>query len=189
MLVVTTAQMREMDRLTIQKYGVSGLTLMERAGERIAQTILERLGPTVKKGVLVVAGKGNNGGDGLVVARLLKKKRIPSEVALLAKKNELSPDAGRNLAAYLKLRGKVTEITEASVGLLSERVRGKGLLVDAILGTGIRNAVKGLYAEAITLMNDSAVPLVAADIPSGLDSDSGMPLGVAVQAEMTVALA
>lgn len=188
MLVVTAEQMRDMDRLTIQKYGVPSLTLMERAGERIAQAMLERLGRALKKGVLVVAGKGNNGGDGLVVARLLKKKRIPSEVALLAKKNELSPDAAHNLGAYLKLRGKVTEVTEASVGLLKERLRGKGLLVDAILGTGIKNAVGGLYAEAITLMNASGVPMVAADIPSGLDSDSGMPLGVAVQAEMTVAL-
>lgn len=189
MFVVTAAQVRDMDRLTIQKYAVPSLTLMERAGERITQAILERFGRAVKKGVLVVAGKGNNGGDGLVVARLLKKKRIPVEVALLAKKSELSPDAVHNLGAYLKLRGKVTEISETSVGLLGERLRSKGLLVDAILGTGIKNAVGGLYAEAITLMNASGVPTVAADIPSGLDSDSGMPLGVALRAEMTVALA
>ena len=189
MLIVTTAQMRDMDRLTIQKYAVPSLTLMERAGERITQAIVERFGRTVKKGVLVIAGKGNNGGDGLVVARLLKKKRIPSEVALLAKKNELAPDAAHNLGAYLKLKGKVSEISAASVGQLGALLRGKGLLVDAILGTGIKNAVGGLYAEAITLMNASGVPTVAADIPSGLDSDSGMPLGVAVQAEMTVTLA
>src|ERR671923_2327733 len=100
MIVVTAEEMREMDRLTIQKYGVPSLTLMERAGEGIAQTIVEGYGRAAKKGVLVVAGKGNNGGDGLVVARLLQKKRIPSEVALLAKKNELSPDAAHNLASY-----------------------------------------------------------------------------------------
>ena len=189
MFVVTAAQMREMDRLTIQKYGVPSLTLMERAGEGITKAILERFGRAAKKGVLIVAGKGNNGGDGLVVARLLKKKKIPCEVVLLAGKNELSPDAAHNLGAYLKLRGKVTEITEGSLGLLSERMRGKGLLVDGILGTGIKNVVGGLYAEAITLMNASGVPMVAVDIPSGLDTDNGTPLGVAVQAEMTVALA
>jgi hydroxyethylthiazole kinase-like uncharacterized protein yjeF len=189
MLVVTAEQMREMDRLMIQKYGVPSLTLMERAGEGITQAILETFGRAVKKGVLVVAGKGNNGGDGLVVARLLQKKRISSEVILLAKRSELSPDAAHNLGAYLKRKGKVTEITGASLDLLSARLGGKGLLVDAILGTGIKSAVGGLYAEAITLMNAAGVPTVAVDIPSGLDSDSGRPLGVAVQAEMTVALA
>jgi ADP-dependent NAD(P)H-hydrate dehydratase / NAD(P)H-hydrate epimerase len=189
MLVVTAEEMREMDRLTIQKYGVPSLTLMERAGEEITTAILERFERAAKKGVLVVAGKGNNGGDGLVVARLLKKKRIPSEVALLARKNEVSPEAAHNLRAYVRVRGKVTEIAETSLGLLSERIRGKGLLVDAILGTGIKSAASGLYGEAITLMNTSGIPNVAVDIPSGLDADNGTPLGVAVQAEMTVALA
>src|SRR5678816_4573458 len=107
MFVVTAEQMREMDRLTIQKYGVPSLTLMERAGEGIAKAILERFGRAAKKGVLVVAGKGNNGGDGFVVARLLKKKRISCEVALLARRDELSPDATHNFNSFVKLKGKV----------------------------------------------------------------------------------
>jgi ADP-dependent NAD(P)H-hydrate dehydratase / NAD(P)H-hydrate epimerase len=189
MLVVTAAQMREMDRLTIQKYGVPSLTLMERAGEGITKAILERFARAAKKGVLVVAGKGNNGGDGFVVARLLKKKRIPCEVALLARQNELSPDAAHNLGSYAKLRGNVTEITEGSLRRLSERMGGKGLLVDGILGTGIKSAVTGLYGDAITLMNAAGAPIVSVDIPSGLDTDSGTSLGAAIQAEMTVALA
>src|SRR5262245_40534169 len=188
MLVVTAAQMREMDRLTIQKYSVPSLTLMEQAGEEITKAILERFGRAAKKGVLVVAGKGNNGGDGFVVARLLKKKRIPCEVALLARKNELSPDAAHNLGSYAKLRGKVIEITEGSLSLLSERMHGKGLLVDGILGTGIKSAVAGLYGDAITLMNAAGVPIVSVDIPSGIDTDNGTPLGAAIQAEMTVVL-
>jgi hydroxyethylthiazole kinase-like uncharacterized protein yjeF len=189
MLVVTAEQMREMDRLTIQKYGIPSLKLMERAGEGITKAILESFGRAAKKGVLIVAGKGNNGGDGLVVARLLRKKRISCEVALLARKDELSPDAAHNLKAYVKLRGKVTEVGQASLDFLSERMRDKGLLVDAILGTGTKNIVRGVYAEAITLMNASGLPIVAVDIPSGLDTDRGTPLGVAIQAEMTVALA
>jgi NAD(P)H-hydrate epimerase len=188
MLVVTAEQMREMDRLTVQKYGVSSLTLMERAGAGIAAAILRRFGRAAKKGVLIVAGKGNNGGDGLVVARLLKKKRIPCEVALLARKDELSPDAAHNLSAYLKLKGKVVEITADGLELLGRRMSGKGLLVDAILGTGMKNEVRGFYAEAITLMNSSGLPIVAVDIPSGLDTDNGKPLGVSTQAEMTVSL-
>lgn len=122
MLVVTAQQMREMDRLTIQKYGVPSVKLMERAGEGITQAILENFGRGAKKGVLVVVGKGNNGGDGLVVARLLRKKRISCEVALLARKDELSPDAAHNLGAYVKLRGKVTEVGQASLAVLSERM-------------------------------------------------------------------
>src|SRR4029434_5424091 len=168
MLVVTAEQMREMDRLTIQKYGVAGLSWMSRAVEGITRGILERFARAAKKGVLIVAGKGNNGGDGLVVARLLKKKKIPCEVALLARKNELSPDAAHNLGTYLKLRGKVTEIAEGSLGLFSERLRGKGVLVDRIIGNGIKNAVGGLYGGAITLMNAAGVPIISVDIPSGL---------------------
>jgi NAD(P)H-hydrate epimerase len=189
MIVVTAEQMREMDRLTIEKYGVPSLALMERAGEGIAQAILERFSRVAKKGVLIVAGKGNNGGDGLVVARLLKKQRIPCEVALLARKDEVSPDSAHNLRAYMKLKGKVVEIDPRGLDLLRQRMKGKGLLVDAILGTGMKNDVRGIYAEAITLMNASGVPLVAVDIPSGLDTDKGTPLGVSIQAEMTVALA
>ena len=188
MIVVTAEQMREVDRLTIQKYGVPSLTLMERAGEGVTQAILERFGRAAKKGVLIVAGKGNNGGDGLVVARLLKKKRIPCEVALLARENEVSPDAAVNLRAYSNAKGKLFEITEGCLATLSQRMNGKGLVVDAILGTGIKNEVRGLYAEAITLMNASGLPAIAVDMPSGLHTDTGSPLGVAIQAEMTVSL-
>ena len=99
MIVVTAAQMRELDRLTIEKYATPSLTLMERAGEGIAAAILQRFARAAKKGVLIVAGKGNNGGDGFVVARLLKKKRIPCEVVLLARREELTADAAHNLRA------------------------------------------------------------------------------------------
>src|SRR5437867_13078590 len=187
MLVVTAEEMREMDRLTIQKYGVSSLVLMERAGEGIADA-LKRFGRAGKMGVLVVAGKGNNGGDGLVVARLLKQKHIPCEVVLLAKRDELSPDAARNYKEFLKVRGKVVEATEGGLDRLAERMSGKRLLVDTILGTGIKDEVRSLYAEAITLMNASGVSIVAVDIPSGLHTDKGTPLGVSIQAEMTVSL-
>ena len=188
MLIVTAEQMREIDRLTIEKYGVPSLTLMERAGEAVTRAIQKRFARNAKKGVLIVAGKGNNGGDGLVVARLLKKKRIPCEVALLARAEELSIDATHNLRAYLKLKGKVTEISAQRLDLLSARVSKNALIVDAILGTGIKSEVRGLFADAITLINAAGLPVVAVDIPSGLDTDKGGPLGVAIQAEMTAAL-
>ena len=188
MLIVTAEQMREIDRLTIEKYGVPSLTLMERAGEAVTRAIQKRFARNAKKGVLIVAGKGNNGGDGLVVARLLKKKRIPCEVALLARAEELSIDATHNLRAYLKLKGKVTKISAQRLDLLSARMSKNAVIVDAILGTGIKSEVRGLFADAITLINAAGLPVVAVDIPSGLDTDKGGPLGVAIQAEMTAAL-
>ena len=186
MFVVTADEMRELDRLTVQRYGVPSLTLMERAGEGVVSALLERFGRIARGGVLVVAGKGNNGGDGLVVARRLKKKRIPCEVVLLSRKEELSHDAAANLRAYLKARGKLFEVGSDSLSLLSHRIQGKKLLVDAVLGTGLKEEVRGLYAEAITIMNAAGLPIVAVDLPSGLDADKGRPLGVAVKAEMTV---
>ena len=87
---------------------------------------MQNFARNAKQGVLIVAGKGNNGGDGFVVARLLKKKRIPCEVALLARKDELSPDATHNLRAYLKLKGKVTEISADQLELLGERMSRRG---------------------------------------------------------------
>lgn len=188
MLVVTSEQMREMDRLTIQTYGVSSLTLMERAGEAVTQAILERYARNAKKGVVIVSGKGNNGGDGLVTARLLKQRRIPCEVVLLARNDELSDDAAHNLRGYLKLKGKVTEVGADGLGLLKQRIDKSGLVVDAILGTGIKSEVRGLFAEAIALINAASLPVLAVDIPSGLHTDQGVALGAAVQAATTVAL-
>ena len=186
MLVVTAKEMRELDRLTIEKYGVPSLTLMERAGEGVFDALLERFPKATKKGVLVVAGRGNNGGDGLVVARYLKKKRIPCEVILLARKENLSHDAGANLRAYLRAKGKISEGEETALSHLTKKFKDYGVLVDAIFGTGLSKAVQGLYADAIEAMNASGLPIVAVDMPSGLDTDSGRPLGIAVQAETTV---
>jgi hydroxyethylthiazole kinase-like uncharacterized protein yjeF len=188
MLVVTSKEMRVLDRLTIEKYRVPSLALMENAGAAIALALLKRFGKAAKGGVLVVCGKGNNGGDGLVVARHLKKKSIPCAVVLLAQKEDLAPDAAENFRAYLKIKGTIFEARENSLALLARHLKGKKLVVDAILGTGLKEEVRGAYAEAIALINSSGLPVVAADVPSGLDSDTGRPLGAAIKAEMTVAL-
>lgn len=188
MIVVTAEEMREMDRVTIQEYGVPSPVLMERAGQAVTRALIKSFGQAAKRGVLVVAGKGNNGGDGLVVARHLKAKRVPCEVVLLADPKELSHDAAENLRAFLKRRGKLYEAAGGSLSPLRDRLKGKGVLVDAILGTGLKEEVRGVYARAITMMNGSGLPIVAVDVPSGLDSDGGGPLGATIKAAMTVAL-
>ena len=186
MLVVTAKEMRELDRFTIEECGVPSLTLMERAGQGVFKALVERYPKAVKKGVLVVAGRGNNGGDGLVVARHLKKKRIPCEVILLGRRENLSPDSGTNLRAYLNAKGKINEGEETALSLLTKKIKDYGVLVDAIFGTGLSKPVRGVHGEVIEAMNASGLPIVAVDLPSGLDTDRGVPLGVAVQAETTV---
>ena len=187
MYLVTAAEMRELDRLTIEEYGTPGHLLMERAGAGATEALLDAFPHVRTVPVLVVAGKGNNGGDGFVIARLLKKKGIRCEVVLAARKAEVKGDALRNLTAFLRLRGQVTEVTEpAHLDLVQDKLGRCGLVVDALLGTGLNAPLHGLMAALIDLINASGVPVVAVDIPSGLDTDRGKPLGTAIQAELTV---
>lgn len=186
MRVVTAAEMRRLDHLAIHAHGVPGLELMERAGERVAEAVADRWSRPARRGVLVAAGKGNNGGDGLVAARLLREREFPCEVACTARAEELSPDAAANLERYRAGGGRFTEVPPGDLAPLRRGVRGKGLVVDALLGTGLRSPVEGFLAEVVEFLNASGLPIVAVDTPSGLDSDRGAPLGAAVQAEATV---
>ena len=186
MYLVSAAQMRELDRLTIEKYGTPGHVLMERAGSGATQALLDFFEQRPKR-VIVVAGRGNNGGDGFVMARLLKKQGIACEVILAAKKREVRGDARRNLQAFLRLRGRVEEITALEqVPAAEKRLERCDVIVDALLGTGLNTAVRGIQAALIASMNARDVPIVSVDIPSGLHADSGQPVGCAVEAALTV---
>jgi ADP-dependent NAD(P)H-hydrate dehydratase / NAD(P)H-hydrate epimerase len=190
MYVVTAKEMRELERLTIERYGTPGHVLMERAGAGAAEILLAAFPQARTAPVLVFAGKGNNGGDGFVIARLLKKQGIACEVLLAAKRADVTGDALRSLTAFLRLRGRVTEVTDSGSGtLVQKKLRECGLVVDALLGTGLNAPVRGLLAELIALINGSGVPVLAADVPSGLDADRGIPLGAAVKAKLTVTFA
>src|SRR5215831_14810782 len=135
--LVTSAQMRELDRRTIE-LGTAGAVLMERAGKGIAAYLLARWRTACRRGVLVVAGRGNNGGDGFVVARLLKAKGYRATVALLATRDRVGGDARLNLDRWLRARGRLIEIaSEADLERLSSEIRTAGLVLDAILGTGL----------------------------------------------------
>src|SRR5690348_6773195 len=177
--LVTAQQMRELDRLTIE-HGTPGHVLMERAGAG-ATTALLKAFPQLRSGsVLVCAGKGNNGGDGFVMARLLKKEGIACEVILTAKKEEVKGDALRNLKAFARLRGRIHEvIAVGQYALVQEKLSTCHVVVDALLGTGLNAPVRGLIAELIEMINVSGIPVVAVDTPSGLDTDCGVPLGTA----------
>ncbi|MDX2167566.1 MAG: NAD(P)H-hydrate dehydratase [Deltaproteobacteria bacterium] len=187
MQLVTAAEMRALDAATIAA-GTPGHVLMERAGQGAVRVLLDCFPRLRRKRrrLLVVAGKGNNGGDGLVIARLLKAKGLVVEVALLAAPDEVGGDAARNLRAWQRGRGRILEVRDAAgVAALAERVERAELIVDAIFGTGLNSPVRGVAADVIALLNASGVPIFAVDIPSGLDADSGQPLGSCIEAEAT----
>ena len=185
MILVSAAEMRRLDQLTIEE-GTAGHVLMERAGQGATQALLHWFPHVRRKSVLIVAGKGNNGGDGFVIARLLRRKGIKTRVALLGRAHDVQGDALRNLNAFVKLRGAIDEITEpGDLDALSRHIDRAALVVDAIFGTGLNAEVRGLAADVIELINSSGVPVFAVDVPSGLDADRGVQLGTAVQAEAT----
>lgn len=172
MKIVTAAEMREIDRLTSEKYGVHSLALMENAGNGVAQFILDRY-PKAER-VTVVCGKGNNGGDGFVVARRLHRAGRIVEVLLLATSPDLRGDAAA-MFERLPVRPVFLQNAQELAAESSRSLANCDLIVDAILGTGFKPPVKGVYAAAIAAINRSTKPVVAVDIPSGADSDSMQP--------------
>jgi NAD(P)H-hydrate epimerase len=187
MKLVTAEEMRTLDRLTIERYGTPGHVLMERAGRGAAQVARRCFPRLTAKGrrVVIVAGKGNNGGDGLVIGRWLRRAGVRTEVVLLGRAAELSGDAKRMLDAYARGRAAIREFVDGGLGALQKTLESADLVVDAIFGTGLDKPVGGLHGEVIELINASGVPVFAVDIPSGLNADTGVPMGTAIQAEAT----
>jgi NAD(P)H-hydrate epimerase len=187
MRVISAETMQDIDRQAIMEYGIPGLQLMENAGCGCVAEIIAEFGACRR--CVVLAGKGNNGGDGYVIARLLGAKGWRVKVVILAEREQISGDAATNVAL---LSGSVINYCSGE-GQLSAQ-HGKDILqadviVDALFGTGLRNNVSGIYREAIELMNASGCPVVAVDIPSGIDGTTGRVLGAAVRAHCTVTFA
>lgn len=187
MKVVTASQMRELDRRATEEFGIPSLLLMENAGLQ-AVLEMERSFPRLLTGrVAVVCGKGNNGGDGLVVARHLFDRGTEVEVFLVAKQGDVKGDAGTNLEIIRRLGVPIREITtRQDIQASGEMISRADLIVDALLGTGTAGGAKGLVAEAIDLLNRTGCPIVALDIPSGVSSDEGELPGPSINATLTV---
>ncbi len=186
MKIVTAHQMRELDRRTIHEAGVPGKTLMERAGAGVASAMEDTFGPLKGKTVTIFCGKGNNGGDGFVVARLLRQKRIAVQVCLLAHARDLKGDAKLMYQRFVRGAGRSKVLSSPSPDRVHRLVRDSHVLVDALLGTGTSSPVTGPYQETIQAMNASEALVVSVDLPSGIDADTGDTLGTAVQADLTV---
>ncbi|HYG95944.1 MAG TPA: NAD(P)H-hydrate dehydratase [Solirubrobacterales bacterium] len=166
--------MRGVDRWAIEERGVPSLELMEAAGRAVAGAVAE-LAP--EGPIRIVCGKGNNGGDGFVAARLLREMGFEVEVLLLWPGEDLGGDAAVN---YERFGG------ELFADDLEERLGGSGAIVDAIFGTGFEGAPREPAAGAIAAINASAAPVVACDIPSGVDASTGEVAGEAVRADLTI---
>lgn len=190
MKILTAEQMREADRRTIEEIGIPGVVLMESAGRAVVNELLQRYQHLAPGPVLVLCGKGNNGGDGLVVARTLLQAGWQVSTMVLAAETAISGDARLYLDILRRLNGPL-EFAADVPGLetLLAQLPAPALIVDALFGTGLSSPVGGHHAVAIEWMNRSLAPKVAVDIPSGLNATSGAILGSVVNAELTVTLA
>jgi NAD(P)H-hydrate epimerase len=187
-IVMTRDQVRAFDGFAINELGVPGVVLMENAGRSCAELIKEKLGCGGRK-VCIFCGTGNNGGDGHVIARHLRNKGIEVVVVVCGNRERIKGDAKINLDILERLGQKI-EWLDPSDGDAAANVREYGvwadMIVDALFGTGLRGQVSEEYRELIEVVNSLGKPIVAVDIPSGLDCDTGEPLGAAIRAHYTV---
>lgn len=181
--------MRAYDQYAIDRCAVPGLLLMENAGRGAAEHIAEL---AIKLGgegpIVIVCGRGNNGGDGFVVARHLAAQRFSVKVFLVGRADQISGDARSNLDSWMGLGGTVACIEE-ELGELRHDLAGAPLSIDALFGTGLSRPIQGIWLEVIDALNSASCPCVALDIPSGIDANNGQVLGTAVQACATLSFA
>ena len=187
MKVISSHTMQELDRRAINERQIPGLLLMERAGQQCTAEIIAEFGVTGS--AVVLAGKGNNGGDGYVIARLLRQRGVKVQVLLLADRREITGDAASCLDRLPAAMVESCTDERLLVSRYGDVIDRADYLVDALFGTGLRGEVSGIHRAAINCMNGSGRPIIAVDIPSGVSGSSGAILGVAVKATVTVTFA
>lgn len=176
--MLTSAEMKASDKAAIEEYGIGSMVLMERAALQTVQVILDRYGTDLYVGVM--AGNGNNGGDGIAIARILQERGIRAEINMVGELSKLSPEAAAQLETARKLNIPVHYGVEHTL---------YDVIVDAIFGIGITRNVEGKYRKAVEAVNASRAKVVAVDIPSGVNTDDGSIMGCAIKADVTVTFA
>lgn len=185
MRYVTAAEMKEIDRRAIEDRGIPAKVLMENAGKALYEWAVKSAAGG--DSAVVFCGYGNNGGDGLVAARHLIKNGYNVSIILAGKPKSLSPETNANLEEILQMGVKPQFISKKEdIEPALKNIKKNSIIIDAIFGIGIRGDLDEFYAELISGINNIGVPVVSADIPSGMDADSGKPLPVAVKAAVTV---
>lgn len=191
MNLVTADEMRMLDQKAINEYGIPGIVLMENAGLAVVHVIKDHFsGSLERKRILVFAGKGNNGGDGFVVARHLANAGCDVKIFLLCKPEELQGDALINwkIARKMNIRYQLI-ISDRDLNVVKVGLMYTELLVDGIFGTGFKGGVQGTVAKLIDIVNETGKPVVAIDLPSGMEADTGRVIGPCIKAQYTVTLA
>ena len=188
-LVMSRDEVRAFDTWAINTIGIPGVVLMENAGRSCAELIEEKLEDAAGKKVCIFCGTGNNGGDGYVIARHLVNQDINVTVVVCGDRNKIKVDAKINLD-ILEQMGESAELLNPSdqdlAGRVERFVAGASVIVDGLFGTGLRGQLSDEYKSLIESINVSNCPILAVDIPSGLDCGIGEPLGTAIRATWTV---
>ena len=186
MRLISAEEMQSIDRQAIHSLGIPGVVLMENAGRAATDSFCRELTEFFPGPVLVMAGKGNNGGDGYVMARILADQGWQVETLVLAAAEEIVGDAATMLDILLKLPSPVHFVSNARDLRSHFGAVDPTVIVDALLGTGLQSLVRGLYAEAIEIINSSQATVFAVDIPSGVAGSTGQICGTAVRADLTL---
>lgn len=183
----TSEKVKEIDRKAIEEWGIPSSVLMENAGRSSVEVIREEISPLPEE-ILVVSGKGNNGGDGLVIARRLMDLGFKVETFVLGKREQLAAETKRNAELLEKMTERVNYCSPGDELLVDSIKKNPPLIIDSIFGIGIDGELRGDYPELIEVINNSRGKKVAVDIPSGFPSDKGRPPGPAVEADLTVTM-
>jgi NAD(P)H-hydrate epimerase len=182
MKVVTARQMQRIDKRATQRYNIPAIILMENAAIVSAFVAMQMLNSKQNK-ILLFCGQGNNGGDGFACARHLINRGFKVKVYFLGNKGKLSTEASINYQILCKIG---ENITSPKLSRLQKELKKVDLIIDALLGIGLKDIVRQPYFEVIKLINDSQRPVLSLDIPSGLEATSGRVCGIAVKAQRTV---
>jgi NAD(P)H-hydrate epimerase len=187
--VMSRAEARAFDDWAINSLGIAGVVLMENAGRSCAELIKEKLSSADKPKVCIFCGTGNNGGDGYVIARCLLNDGFDVEVVLFGDREKVKGDAKITLDILQKMNRPIRQLNPAEPGairLVESFADGADMLVDCLFGTGLDRPLKDDYRKLIEKINSLKCPILAVDVPSGLDCDMGQPLGAAIKADWTV---
>lgn len=187
--VMSREEVRRVDAWAIEEIGVPGVVLMENAGRSCAELAMQKLASVADPKVCIFCGVGNNGGDGYVIARHLLNAGLPARVVLCGDPAKVQGDARINLDILTRLGHPIAHVdpkSEDSVAQVQAFGRDAGLVVDALFGTGLHGELRPEYRVIIEAINALGLPILAVDIPSGLDCDTGRPLGTVIRAAYTV---
>lgn len=184
---LTRNQTKMVDKLAIDEFGLPGIVLMENAGFGIAQCLLS-LKPTGK--ITICCGKGNNGGDGYVIARYLDISNVKVQVFVFANENEIKGDAKIHYNVIKKMRLQIEHLEKNNINneILLDKLNESEWVIDGLFGTGLTGKLDPYYSDIINTINRTNAKILAIDIPSGLDCDTGIPLGNAIKAAHTCTL-